>query len=224
MVIEKIHQIISFKQSKWLERYINFNTQRRNQAVKDFEKDLHKLLNIAFHGKTMENVRSRCSIDFLKKDETQKFIKQQSKLTFNGIRKSYENFDSCTFKQNQVLMDKPIYLGFAILELSKLLMYVTYYDKIQLYFGQNKIQSHYMDCESFLLSIKTENFNKDFENLEDMFDFSNLDKKHELFSNKNKKVIGKFKIETPKSIWLHEFIALRSKCSAFECGDDSEKK
>ena len=158
----------------------------------------------------MENVRSRCSIDFLKKDEAQKFIKQQSKLTFNGIRKSYENCDSYTFKQNEVFMDKPIYLRFAILDLSKLLMYETYYDKIQLYFGQNKIQSQYMDCDSFVLSIKTENIIEVFENLEDMFDFSNLDKKHELFSNKNKKVIGKFNIETPKSIWLHEFIALRS--------------
>ena len=49
MVIDKVHELISFKQSKWLEKYMNFNTQKRNQAVNDFEKDFYKLLNNAFY-------------------------------------------------------------------------------------------------------------------------------------------------------------------------------
>ena len=61
-------------------------------------------------------------------------------------------------------------------------------------------------------------------NLEDIFDFSNLDKNHLLFSNKNTKVIGRFKIETPKSTWIDEFVCLRIKMYAFNCGDDSKKK
>ena len=108
-----------------MEKYINFNTQKRNQAVNDFEKDFYKLLNNAFYGRTMENVRNRLKIEFVKKDDYREIIKQQSKLTFNGIHKSYENCDSFTFKQNEVLMDKPIYLGFTVLELSKFLMYET---------------------------------------------------------------------------------------------------
>ena len=123
MIIDKVHTVISFKQSTWLEKYISFNTQKRNKAENDFEKDFFKLLNNAFYGKTMENVRNRIKVEFIKKDDTNKTIKQQSNLTFNGIHKSYENYDSYTFKQNEVLMDKPIYLGFSILELSKLLMY-----------------------------------------------------------------------------------------------------
>ena len=145
MIVDKVHNVISFKQSKWLEKYISFNTQKRNQAVNDFEKDFYKLLNNAFYGKTMENVRNRLKIKFIKKDDYREIIKQQSKLTFNGIHKSYENCDSYTFKQNEVLMDKPIYLGFTVLELSKLLMYETYYDKLQPYFGEENIQLHYMD-------------------------------------------------------------------------------
>ena len=98
MIVDKIHNIISFRQSRWLEKYINFNTQKRNKAKNDFEKDFYKLLNNAFYGKTMENVRNRLKIKFIKKDDYREIIKQQSKLTFNGIHKSYENCDSYTFK------------------------------------------------------------------------------------------------------------------------------
>ena len=220
MIVDKVHEIISFKQSRWLERYINFNTQKRNQAVNDFEKDFYKLLNNAFYGKTMENVRNRLKIKFIKKDDYSEIIKQQSKLTFNGIHKSYDNCDSYTHKQNEVLMDKPIYLGFTVLELSKLHMYETYYDKLQPYFGIENIELHYMDCDSFVLSIETQNIINNLRNLEDLFDFSNLNKNHELFSNKNKKVVVKFKIETPENICIDEFVTLRSKCYAYKCGDD----
>ena len=96
MIVDKFLDIISFKQSKCLEKNINFNTQKINQAVNDFEKDVYKLLNNAFYGKTMENVRNRLQIKFFKKDDYREIIKQQSKMTFNGIHKSYENCYSYT--------------------------------------------------------------------------------------------------------------------------------
>ena len=224
MIVEKVHSLFSFKQSRWLERYISFNTQKRNKAKNDFEKDFYKLLYIAFYGKTMENVRNVLKIKFIRKDKYREIIKQQSKMTFNGVHKSYENCDSYTFKQNEVLMDEPICLGLPVLELSKLLMYETYYDQLQPYFGQENIQLHYMDTDSFVLSVNTKDIIKDLKNSEDIFDFSNLDENHELFSNKNRKVIGNIKIETPKNIWIDEFICLRSKMYAFKCGDDSKNK
>ena len=107
--------------------------------MNDFEEDFYKLLNNAFYGKAMEKVRNRLKIKFVKKNDYREILKQQSKLTFNGIHKSYENCDSYTFKQNEVHMDKPIYLGFSVLELSKLLMYETYYDILQPYFGQDNL-------------------------------------------------------------------------------------
>ena len=125
MVVAKIHEIISFKQSQWLEKYISFNTQKQNRAKNDFEKDFFKLLVNAAFGKFLENVRNCLRLELIKKDDIKNIIKQQSKLTFNGIHKSYENYDSYTIKKNEVVMDKAIYVGFAILELSKLHMYET---------------------------------------------------------------------------------------------------
>ena len=124
----------------------------------------------------MENVRNRLKIKLFKQDDYREIIKQQSKLTFNGILKSYENCYSYTIRQNEVLMDKPIYMGFTVLELSKLLMYGTYYDKLQPCFGQENIQLHYMDTDSFVLSVNTKDIIKDLKSLEDIFDFSNLKK------------------------------------------------
>ena len=85
-------------------------------------------------------------------------------------------------------MDKPIYLGFAVLELSKLHMYETYYDKLQPYFGPENIQLHYIDIDAFVISVNTEDNILDFKNLGYIFNFSNLDGNHELFGNKSKNV------------------------------------
>ena len=121
-------------------------------------------------------------------------------------------------------MDEAIYVGFAILELSKLHMYETYYDTLQPYFGRENLQLHYIDTDGLILSMKTKDIIKDSKNLEDIFDFSNLDENHELISNKNKKVIGKFKIETTKNVFINEFVCLRSKAYSCKCKDNIENK
>ena len=84
-------------------------------------------------------------------------------------------------------------------------MYETYYNTLQPYFGRENLQLRYVDTDGMILSMKTENI-KDLKKLEDIFDLSNLDENHELYSNKNEKVVGKFKNECPKNIWIHEFV------------------
>ena len=180
-------------------------------------------MNAAF-GKFLENVQNRSRLELIKKYHIKNFTKQQSKLSFNGIHKSYENCDSYTFKQNGVVMDKAIYVGFIILEISKLHMYETYYDTLQPYFGQENLQLQYIDTDGMILSLKTEIIIEDLKSLEDIFDFSNLDESHGLYSTKNKKVIGKFKLETPIYTWIDEFICLRSKMYSLKCGVDSKNK
>ena len=87
----------------------------------------------------MDIARDRLNLKFIKADDTDKNKKKQSNLTFNGINKSYENCNSFTFKQNEVLKNKPIYLGFFVLELSIILMYETFYEKLEACFGQENI-------------------------------------------------------------------------------------
>ena len=74
MIVEKIYEIISFKQSRWLEKYISFNTQKRNKTKNDFEKEFYKLLVNAAFGKFLENVRNRLEIELIKKDNVNKII------------------------------------------------------------------------------------------------------------------------------------------------------
>ena len=90
-------------------------------------------------------------------------------MTFNGIHKSHENCDSYTIKQNEVLTDKSVYLGFALLELSMLHMYETNYDKPQTYFGQKRSHLLYVDKDAFVLSVNTKDIMINLKNLEDMF-------------------------------------------------------
>ena len=91
---------------------------------------------------------------------------------------------------------------FCCIRIIKIALYETYYDKLQTYFGQENIQLHYFYTDAFTLSVNTNDIIRHLKNLEDIFDFNTLDKNHELFSNKNRKVFGKIKIKTPKSIWI----------------------
>ena len=101
VIVDNIHEIIFFKLSKWLEKYIKFNTQKSNESKNEFETEFHKLLNNAVYGKTMEHVRARSRLEFNKKGNAKNIIKHQQKLTFNAIHKPYENCDSYTFRQNE---------------------------------------------------------------------------------------------------------------------------
>ena len=81
-----------------------------------------------------------------------------------------------------------------------------------------------MDADSFILSVKTKDIIKDLKKWEDIFDFSNLDENHELLITKNQKVISKYKVGTPKNIWIDDFVCLRSKMYAFKLLDDIKNR
>ena len=102
----------------------------------------------------MENVRNSVKIEFFRKDDKEKILERPSKLTFNGIHNSFTGFDSYTSKQSEVFIDEPNYWGFAVLKLCNLSRYEMYHDGLQPYSSQDKLQLHWMVCNSFVLSIK----------------------------------------------------------------------
>ena len=106
-------------------------------------------------------------------------------------------------------------------------MYATHYDKLQTYHVENMLQLQYLNVDSFVLSMKSNDIVNALDTLQEtqkMCDFSNSDKNQKLFSKELKKVTGLLKIETPKNIWLGDFVRLRSKLYACKTGNDYQKK
>ena len=129
-------------------------------------------------------------------------------------------------KKTKVKMNKPIYLGLSILEISKILMYEFWYDYMKPKYGDN-VKLCYMDTDSFIMYIKTEDFYKDIaDDVEKRFDTSNYEVDRPLPTGKNNKVIGLMNDELGGKI-ITEFAALRPKTYSYltdDCKDDKKAK
>ena len=146
------------------------------------------------------------------KSDIHRILNRQSKLSFDDKIAEYEKFNLYSFNKETIKFTKPIYIGFCVLELSKLLMYEWYYDKMQPYFGVDNLELHYLDTDSFKISFKPiKSLIEDLKPFKDDFDFSDLDPSHEIYSKDNKKIIGKMKLETLPELKLYEAVFLRSK-------------
>ena len=190
------------------------NTDLRKDAKNDFEKDFFKLMNNSVFGKTMENVRNHRDIRIVTSDKRRSIL--ASEPNYHSTKYISKDLLIMEMKKTEVKMNKPIYLGQAILDISKTLMYEFWYDYIKPKYG-DKARLCYMDTDSFVMNIKTEDFYKDIaSDVERWFDTSNYDEKDKrpLPIGKNKKVIGMFKDELGGKI-MTEFCALRAKAYAF---------
>ena len=190
-----MHAVISFTQDAWLKPYIDMNTQLRMKAANDFEKDFYKLCNNSVYGKTMENVRKHRDIQLVTTNKKRSIL--ASEPNYHSTKYISEDLLIMEMKKREVYMNKLIYLGQVISDLSKLLMYEFWYDYLKPKYGKN-IKLCYMDTDSFAMRIKTDDFDKDISNdIDKWFDTSNYDKNIDrpLQKGINKKVIGKFKDE-----------------------------
>ena len=208
--------MIEFDQEAWLKEYINFNTELCKNASNDFEKDFFKLMNNAVFGKTMENVRKHRDIKLVRTDK--KRNKLVSEPNYHTMKLIDDNLAIIEMRKVKVKMNKPVYLGLSILDISKVTMYEFWYD----YF-KNKYDSKaslcYMDTDSFVINIKTNDFYKDIsKNVKERFDTSNYTYDRPLPLGINKKVVGLMKDELGGSI-ITEFIALRPKAYSYKTDD-----
>ena len=126
-------------------------------------------------------------------------------------------------KKTKVKMNKPIYLGLSILEIKKILMYEFWYDYMKPKYG-NDVKLCYMDTDSFIMNIKTNDFHADIANdVENRFDTSNYEVNRPLPKGKNKKIIGLMKDELGGKI-ITEFVTLRPKTYSYLTDDGKEDK
>ena len=223
MKLKKIHRGIKFIEADFLKPYIDKNTNLRAQAKNNFEKDFFKLMNNSVFGKTMENIRNRVNVKLVNTGE--QFKKLAAKPNYNGRKIFNENLVSVHMKKTSLTMNKPVYLGMSILDLSKIVMYDFHYRYIKPKYG-SKAKLLFTDTDSLLYEIETEDFYKDISgDVKDRFDTSDYPENHPsgIPTGVNKKVLGMFKDEEAGKI-LKEFVGLRAKLYSYKMDEGKENK
>ena len=223
MELKKIHRGIKFIECDFLKPYIDKNVILRTQAKNNFEKDFFKLMNNAVFGKTMENIRNRVNVKLVNTGE--QFKKLASKPNYESRKIFNKNLVSVHMKKTSLTMNKPVYLGMSILDLSKTLMFDFHYKYIKPKYG-NQAKLLFTDTDSFLYEIQTEDFYKDISgDVRDRFDTSDYPKNHPsvIVTGINKKVLGMFKDEAAGKNII-EFVGLRAKLYSYKMEEGKENK
>ena len=211
MKLTKIHGVLKFKQFDWMKKYINFNTEKRKNAANDFEKDFFKLIINSVYGKTMENLQKRINVPLVNNEDFLKYTSRPDHVT----HKIFDNNFAAIHEIKPVLMlNKPIYVRFTVLELSKWLMYDFHYNFIKKHFDAELL---FTDTDSLTYQIKSEDVYDEFFKHKNLFDFNNS----KFLDPTNKKVIGKMKDEKEGKI-NDEFVGLKSKMYSIKNIDGKE--
>ena len=200
LMVMRTHRILKFDQSKWLKKYIDFNTNLRNLSSTKFGKDLFKLIINAIFGKTMENVEKRKDIKLITHWENSRGkVGARSLIAkphFNSRSIFTKDFVAIHMDKLKVTYNKPIYIGFSILDISKTVIYDFFYNFIKEKFGSNA-SLLYTDTDSLILKVYTDNFYRVIVENKDKFDTSNYPEENEFNISKSVSVPGKMKDEFP---------------------------
>ena len=217
LIVRKVIKGIKFREEAWMKSYIDLNTELRKGAKNEFEKDFFKLMNNSVFGKTMENMRKR--IDYRLVNNKKEASKLINKFNFKHAVRYTDDLVGILLSENNVKINKPVYCGMCILELSKTLMYDFHYDYMK---NKYKCNLLFTDTDSLCYEIFTYDFYDDIkDDVKDRFDTSNYPKDHpsgiELC---NKKVLGLMKDEFGGRVMI-EFCGVRSK--VYSCIMDDNK-
>lgn len=232
LILRKVHRVITFRQSSYLKQYIELNTKLRQKAKSSFEQDFFKLLNNSVFGKTLENTENRVTVHLVNQwcdqsNRTKKYISAERLVAnpyFHSASILSENLVAIQMKPDQIILDKPIYIGFTVLELSKSHMYDFHYNIVKPFY-KDRVQLCYTDTDSFVYKIFTSDFYHDLKyNFLQYFDTSNYNEKN-VFKIPiiNKKVPGLFKDEMG-GIYISDFVGLRSKLYSIKTPNKIIKK
>ena len=183
-------------------------------AATDFEKDFFKLMINSIYGKTIENLRKRINVRLV--NNAKDFLKYTSRPTYVTHKLFDKDFAAIHEIKPVLMLNKPIYVGFTVLELSKWLMYDFHYNFIKNNFDAELL---FTDTDSLAYEIKSEDVYEEFFKHKDLFEFSNYPKDSKFFDLSNKKVIGKIKDEFGGVI-VEVFAGSKSKMYSIKKIDD----
>ncbi|GFR59454.1 protein NYNRIN [Elysia marginata] len=189
MKLKKINRALRFKQSPRMELYIRMNTELRKAATSGFEKDLYKLMNNSVFGKTMENLRKRIDVKLVRSHEGDKLRRLITSPSFARANVFDDDLAAVQMHKSRLVLDRPVYVGMSVLDLSKSLMYDFYYKQMKAQYG-HRVELLYTDTDSLLLYIQTEDVYRDMGQPAGLYDTSDYPEKHPLHSKVNKKVLG----------------------------------
>ena len=238
--VTKVHYCIEFKAKAFLKPYIKLNSKKRQESGgNEFRKNHYKLQNNAIYGKTIQDVTKYRNYEIVNHERYSKLLRQPHLLQQEIALKQCDNckqlgsaeYGKCQDEngccicvervKSSVYLNMPIIIGFAVLELSKLKMYQTWYEMKDI--CGDKLKLLYHDTDSFIYSIEIPSNIEHFKQLKHMFDFSNYDKEHSLYNSKLALVPGYLKNEHPNNT-IDEFAGLRSKCYSITFTNDEENK
>ena len=216
--ITEIHRGIAFEESDWTKPCI-----LRAQAANNFEKEFFKLMNNSVFEKTIENVKNYVN------DELVTNEKQARKLICkpNFVHRNIfcDNLSAIHMGKTKVVLNNPIYVGMAVLDLSKTLMYKFHYEYIKAIYG-DRAKLLFTETDSLMYEIKTDDFYKDISpDVHDKFDTSTFspDRPSGIPTGINNKIIGMFKDEAAGQ-QIIRFVGLRAKLYAFKTDQGFEVK
>ena len=216
MKLTKIHRVLKFKQSDWMENYIDFNNEKRTNVANSSEKDFLKLMINSVYGKRMENLRKRINVRVVNKKRD--FLKYTSRPTHITHKVFAKNCAAIHEIKPVLMLNKPIYVGFTLLELSKRLMYDFHHSFVKKHFD---VKLLFTGADSVTYEIKSEHAYEEFFKHKHLFDFSNYPKDSKFFDATNKKIIVKMKVESEGRI-IGDFVELKSKVYSMKNIDGKE--
>ncbi|KAB0790736.1 hypothetical protein PPYR_15666 [Photinus pyralis] len=226
LVLQKIHRGIKFTQSPWLRTYIDLNTELRNRETSESGRNTVKTMTNSIFGKTMENVDKRVDIKLVSHWERigRKLGAEGhiSKPNFKNLSVFSENLVAVQMSKVSVTYDKPVYVGFSILDLSKTVMYEFFYDFLKPMYRE-KVTLLYTDTDSLVLEIFTDNFYEDMISHLDRFDTSKFPVNNLHGVPRNISVVGKMRDEY-SGVPISSFYGAGAKSYCVNVGDHVDKK
>ena len=213
--VTKIHRAVKFAQACVFADYISKNTKKRASALSEFEKNFYKLLNNALYGKTVENLKKRINLRLCQTSKS--LITYTSKASFTRSWKIVDDLIAVKLRKEMVTLDRPSYIGQAVLDLSKLRMYQLQYKELAKYRQEFDCSIRIVagDTDSFFLECDGVDLDKQLLPAmirDSLLDSSNYPANHPLYDTSIKKVIGKFKDESGGILNYTEAVFLRPKC------------